>query len=165
MSKFEWCQCTDYELKCTLMLLYVYIFVCATALCWHVKFVFFALVLWLPFFIQRLNLKLFRSFSLVLTHNTHTHTHEGNRECLVMWYENYSLCFARTTRVLQRKRKHSCPLGGGDSSVVRVPDSWLKGRGFESLLKRRENFLLQGRLSVLTLISVSFPPPCYHSST
>ena len=43
--------------------------------------------------------------------------------------------------------------------------SWLKGRGFESLLERRENFLLQGRLSVLTLISVSVPPPCYHSST
>ena len=56
-------------------------------------------------------------------------------------------------------------LGGGDSSVVRAPDSWLKGRGFESLLERRENFLLQGRLSVLTLISVSVPPPCYHNST
>ena len=49
--------------------------------------------------------------------------------------------------------------GGGDSSVVRAPDSRLKGRGFESLLERRENFLLQGRLSVLTLISVSVPPP------
>ena len=59
-----------------------------------------------------------------------------------------------------------CPhSGGGDSSVVRAPNSWLKGRGFESLLERRENFLLQGRLSVLTLISVSVPPPCYHSST
>ena len=57
------------------------------------------------------------------------------------------------------------PPGGGDSSVVRAPDSWLKGRGFESLLERRENFLLQGRLSVLTLISVSVPPPCYRSST
>ena len=56
-------------------------------------------------------------------------------------------------------------IGGGDSSVVRAPDSWLKGRGFESLLERRENFLLQSRLSVLTLISVSVPPPCYHSST
>ena len=53
----------------------------------------------------------------------------------------------------------------GDSSVVRAPDSWLKGRGFESLLERWENFLFQGRLSVLTLISVSVPPPCYHSST
>ena len=39
----------------------------------------------------------------------------------------------------------------GDSSVVRVPDSWLKGHGFESLQERQENFLLQGRLSVLTL--------------
>ena len=43
---------------------------------------------------------------------------------------------------------------GGDSSVVRAPDSWLKGRGFESL---------QDRLSALTLISVSVPPPCKRS--
>ena len=41
-------------------------------------------------------------------------------------------------------------LWGGDSSVVRAPDSWLKGRGFESPQERRENFLLQGWLSVLT---------------
>ena len=50
------------------------------------------------------------------------------------------------------------PQGIGDSSVVRAPDSWLKGREFESPQERRENFLLQGRLSVLTLISVSVPP-------
>ena len=56
-------------------------------------------------------------------------------------------------------------LGSGDSSVVRAPDSWSKGRGFKSLLERRENFLLRGRLSVLTLTSVSVPPPCYRSST
>ena len=55
-------------------------------------------------------------------------------------------------------------LRDGDSSVVRAPDSWLKGRGFESLQEQRENFLLQGQLSVLTLISVSVPPPCYCSS-
>ena len=54
---------------------------------------------------------------------------------------------------------------GGDSSVVRAPDSWSKGRGLESLVERRENFLLQGQLSVRTLISVSVPPPCYRSST
>ena len=66
---------------------------------------------------------------------------------------------------LQINTQYSVYRGGGDSSVVRAPDSWLKGRGFESLLERRENFLLQGRLSVLTLISVSVPPPCYHSST
>ena len=53
----------------------------------------------------------------------------------------------------------------GRGSVVRAPDSWLKGRGFKSLQELRENFLLQGRLSVLTLISVSVPPPCYRSST
>ena len=49
--------------------------------------------------------------------------------------------------------------------VVRAPDSWSKGRGFESLQEQRENVLLQGQLSVLTLISVSVPPPCYRSST
>ena len=48
--------------------------------------------------------------------------------------------------------------GGGDSSVVRAPDSWMKGRGFVSLQEPRENFLLQGQLSVLTLLSVSVPP-------
>ena len=55
--------------------------------------------------------------------------------------------------------------GDGDSSVVRTPDLWLKGPGFKSLQGRWENFLLQGQLSVLTLISVSFPPPFYRSST
>ena len=58
----------------------------------------------------------------------------------------------------QRQDRWQTPSSGGDGSVVRAPDSWLKGRGFESLLERRENFLLQGRLSVLTLISVSVPP-------
>ena len=49
----------------------------------------------------------------------------------------------------------------GDSSVVRVPDSCLKCRRFESLQERRDNFL---QLSGLTLISVSVPPPSYRSS-
>ena len=49
--------------------------------------------------------------------------------------------------------------------MVRVLDSWLKSHGFESLQERRENFLLQGRLSVLTLVSVSVPTLCYRSST
>ena len=56
-------------------------------------------------------------------------------------------------------------LGSGDSSAVRAPDSWLKGRGFEFLQERRENFLLQGQLSLLTLTSVSIPPPCSRSCT
>ena len=50
-----------------------------------------------------------------------------------------------------------CCDGERDSSAVRAPDSWLKGRGFESPQERRKNFLLQGQLSVLTLISVSVP--------
>ena len=36
---------------------------------------------------------------------------------------------------------------------------WLKGCGFESLQEWKENFLLWGQLSVLTLILVSVPPP------
>ena len=52
-----------------------------------------------------------------------------------------------------------------DSSVVRVLDLWSKGRGFKSLQEWRENFLLWGQISVLTLILVSVPPPCYRSST
>ena len=88
--------------------------------------------------------------------------------CSVM--EDTSVCASAEERSCQKgvyivRRSEKQAGGGGDSSVVRAPDSWLKGRGFESLLERRENFLLQGRLSVLTLISVSVPPPCYHSST
>ena len=82
--------------------------------------------------------------------------------CLVDWM--LFTCLVTSKPVYISELKTKCR-GGGDSSVVRAPDSWLKGRGFESLLERRENFLLQGRLSVLTLISVSVPPPCYHSST
>ena len=53
----------------------------------------------------------------------------------------------------------------GHSSVVRALNSWSKGLGFESRQKRQDNCLLQGQLSVLTLISVSVPAPCYRSST
>ena len=48
---------------------------------------------------------------------------------------------------------------------------WLERRtvaSFESLKERWENFLLQGKLSVLALISVSVPPQClpqYHVKT
>ena len=65
--------------------------------------------------------------------------------------------------ILSRKSRQ--PLRTVDSSVVRAPDSGSKGRGFESRQERRENFLLRGQLSVLTLISVSVPPPCYRSGT
>ena len=47
-------------------------------------------------------------------------------------------------------------LGGWDSLLVRVPDSWSKGCEFESLQEGRENFLLQSQLCVLTLIRCSF---------
>ena len=44
-------------------------------------------------------------------------------------------------------------------TVFIAPDSWSKGRRFESWQKRREKFLLEGHLSVLGLISVSVPLP------
>ena len=49
----------------------------------------------------------------------------------------------------------------GDSSVV---EPWSNGLGLESRQERRENFVLQGQLSVLTLMSVSVPPTCYRSN-
>ena len=39
-----------------------------------------------------------------------------------------------------------------------MPDSWLKGCEFEPWQKRRENFLLQSQLCVLTLIGCLFQP-------
>ena len=47
---------------------------------------------------------------------------------------------------------------GGDSSVVRAPDSWSKGHGFESLQERRENFLLQGHFLCWLLFRYLFHP-------
>ena len=88
----------------------------------------------------------------------------GVTDSCVLTYIRLNSCVLTYSRLKNESSGLSAG-GGGDSSVVRAQDSWLKGRGFESLLERRENFLLQGRLSVLTLISVSVPPPCYHSST
>jgi len=85
---------------------------------------------------------------------------------MVYWKSEGRMNQNRPTENRHVKHKEvSIAVGSGDSSVVRAPDSWSKGRGFESLLERRENFLLQCQLSVLTLISVSVPPPCYRSST
>ena len=48
--------------------------------------------------------------------------------------------------------------GSRDSLLVRAPDSWSKGREFEARRKRRENFLLQSQLCMLTLIRCPFHP-------
>ena len=45
-----------------------------------------------------------------------------------------------------------------DSLLVRAPDLRSKGCEFESRQERRENFLLQSQLSVLTLIRCPFHP-------
>ena len=86
--------------------------------------------------------------------------------CILQWLKVWKYSSNRPTRpancyILQLAYVERS--GSGDSSVVRAPDSWLKSRGFESLREGRENFLLQGQLSVLTLISVTVPPPCYCS--
>ena len=44
------------------------------------------------------------------------------------------------------------------SLLVRAPDSWSKGCEFESRQERRESFLLQSQLCVLTLIRCPFHP-------
>ena len=58
--------------------------------------------------------------------------------------------------------------GSGDGSVVsrvsRDSSHWL-GSGFEFLQGLRENFLVQGPLSVLRLISASVPPTCYRGNS
>ena len=52
------------------------------------------------------------------------------------------------------------PLGTGEPGqlVGRTPDSWSKGCEFEYRQKRRQNFLLQSQLCVLTLIRCPFHP-------
>ena len=60
-------------------------------------------------------------------------------------------------------RKMKTTRGSWGGSVVTAPDTCSNGPGFESPQERRESFLLQGQLSVLTLISVTVPPPCYCS--
>ena len=67
------------------------------------------------------------------------------------------------TQAHARTHAHTHRGSTGYSSVVRAPDSRLKGRRFESRQERRENYPLQGQFSVPTLISVSVPPPCYRS--
>ena len=54
--------------------------------------------------------------------------------------------------------------GSGDNSVVRAPDLWLKGCGFES---PRERWEFSSPVSTFCAdsILVSVPPPCYRSST
>ena len=49
-------------------------------------------------------------------------------------------------------------LGSRDSLLVRAPDSWSKGFGFESRQQRQENFLLQSQLCVPILIRCLFHP-------
>ena len=50
----------------------------------------------------------------------------------------------------------------GDSTVV---EWWIHDHWFKSQQECQDSFLLQGQHSVLTLILVSVPPPCYCSST
>ena len=101
-----------------------------------------------------------------------------HRKC--RWYWSMCQCTWRSAR------SRACQQGSdnsilvlrdchNDSSVLMTGTGiaqWLARRtrdwkvaGSNPLQERRENVLLQGRLSVLTLISLSVPPPCYRSST
>ena len=81
---------------------------------------------------------------------------------------DYYFLFIKKTKIHKNVDSATCGMfktvsaGSGDSSVVRAPDSWSKSRGFESLLERRENFLLQGQLSVLTHFSIRSTPVLPH---
>ena len=61
--------------------------------------------------------------------------------------------FLHTCYCMQMKYQAAACNCSRDRAVVRAPDLWLKGQGFESLQEQWENFLLQGWLFVLTLIS------------
>ena len=88
------------------------------------------------------------------------------------WITNTTKChsLAFTAGLMPTSTSSACVLWAtqqqasclvGNSSVVRVPDSWLKGHRFESLLEQRENFLLQGRLSQLCWLLFQHPfQPC-----
>ena len=78
------------------------------------------------------------------------------------------------TRHVTKKRTIECrdvsflvlPLGSGDSAVVerRTHDRKVAGSS-AGWLAGRENFLLQGQLSVPTLISLSVLPTCHRNRT
>ena len=68
----------------------------------------------------------------------------------------FRCCFA--AQVLQLKR------GVGIAQWLERMTRDRKVAGSSPLQERRENFILQGQLPVLALISVSVPPPCYRSS-
>ena len=70
--------------------------------------------------------------------------------------------------VLQQSERRALDSTAGDGSVVEPPDSWSKGPGSIPGRSRSDAGrifrLLRGQLSVLALIPVSVPPPCYRSS-
>ena len=72
-----------------------------------------------------------------------------------------------TLSLLRLRILHDRHEESGDSSVVRAPDSWSKGPGFDCgvFAGAAGDCLLQGQLFLLTRISVSVLPPCYRSST
>ena len=59
-----------------------------------------------------------------------------------------------------------CMWGGGGGAAANSIETVLKKLIFKGVLTGKRGWLNgSGQLSVLTLISVSVPPPCYHSST
>ena len=109
--------------------------------------------------------------------NTHTRTTWMKQEtrsvaCAVLlessgqvqWFEakSWDLHIEENSQTLRttpwRVMMHNHTNGGRDSLLVRAPDLWSKGCEFESRQERREHFLLQSELCVLTLIRCPFQP-------
>ena len=109
--------------------------------------------------------------------NTHTRTTWMKQEtrsvaCAVLlessgqvqWFEakSWDLHIEENSQTLRttpwRVMMHNHTNGGRDSLLVRAPDLWSKGCEFESRQERREHFLLQSELCVLTLIRCPFHP-------
>ena len=86
----------------------------------------------------------------------------GNTSCFRFWsltqvsrYSTPLTNFGRSEVWYKARWDDPSSDGGRDSSVVRAPDSWLKGRGFESLLERRENFF--SRVDFLCWLLFRYP--------
>ena len=95
----------------------------------------------------------------------HTHTHtcaHTHTQCT----HTHACAHTHTTHTHTHTHTHTCTHVKSNRGVWRAQTaSWSKGLRYESLQEWWDNCLLQGQLSVLTLVSVSIPHPSYRSGT
>ena len=70
------------------------------------------------------------------------------------WHKRVEIVWARANLHFKKKSRR----GMNHRTFSKNPYSWSEGYEFESQQQRRKNFLLQSKLCVLTLMSVSVPP-------